>query len=65
MIVGVNNAGVQVIQSRLSPDQIGVYEVDFQVPQSASTGDGLLSLAVNAAGSTQTQFSLYSKINIR
>ena len=66
IIVGVNNAGVRVVQAKLSPDSIGVYEVDFEVPSDApTTGDVVLSLAINATDGSATQFSGGSRIYIR
>jgi uncharacterized protein (TIGR03437 family) len=66
VIVGVNNAGARVVNSRVSPNLIGVYEVDFQVPSDAPTGnDIVLSVAVNAPGDSQTRFSNGSKIPVK
>lgn len=66
IIVGVNNAGVRVVQSRLSPDLIGVYEIDFQIPNDAPSGDNVvLSVAVNATDGSATQFSAGSRIPIQ
>jgi uncharacterized protein (TIGR03437 family) len=65
VIVGVNNAGARVVNSRVSPNLIGVYEVDFQVPSDAPSGnDIVLSVAVNAPGDSQTRFSNGSKLPI-
>jgi uncharacterized protein (TIGR03437 family) len=67
VIVGVNNAGARVITARLSPNLIGVYEVAFQVPTDAATGnDVVLSVAVNAPNDNgQTRFSNGSKLPIQ
>ena len=66
VIVGVNNAGARVVNSRLSPNLIGVYEIDFQVPSDAPTGnDIVLSVAVNAPGDSQTRFSNGSKLPVK
>ena len=66
VIVGVNNAGARVVTARLSPNLIGVYEVAFQVPSDAPTGnDIVLSVAVNAPGDGQTRFSNGSKLPIQ
>jgi uncharacterized protein (TIGR03437 family) len=66
VIVGVNNAGARVVNSRLSPNLIGVYEIDFQVPSDApSSNDIVLSVAVNAPGDSQTRFSNGSKLPVR
>ncbi|MGA2738864.1 MAG: Ig-like domain-containing protein [Bryobacteraceae bacterium] len=35
VIVGVGNSGVLVLSSQYSADMVGVYEVDFQVPENA------------------------------
>jgi uncharacterized protein (TIGR03437 family) len=66
LIVGVNNAGARVISARMSPNLIGVYEVAFQVPSDAPTGnDIVLSLAVNVPGDSATRFSAGNKIVIQ
>ena len=66
IIVGVNNSGARVITSRVSPSLIGVFEITFQVPSDAPTGnDVVLSVAVNAVGDTQTRFSNGSKLPIQ
>jgi len=67
VIVGVNNAGARVVTSRLSPNLIGVYEIAFQVPSDAPTGnDVVLSVAVNAPNDgNQTRFSNGSKLPIQ
>jgi len=66
LIVGVNNAGARVISGRLAPGMIGVYEVAFQVPSDAPTGnDVVLSLAINVSGDSTTRFSAGSKIVIQ
>ena len=66
VIVGVNNSGTRVITSRVSPSLIGVFEITFQVPSDAPTGnDVVLNVAVNAVGDTQTRFSNGSKLPIQ
>jgi uncharacterized protein (TIGR03437 family) len=66
VIVGVNNAGARVVNSRVSPNLIGVYEIDFQVPTDAPSGnDVVLSVAVNAPGDSQTRFSNGSKLPVK
>jgi uncharacterized protein (TIGR03437 family) len=66
MIVGVNNAGARVISGRLAPSLIGVYEVTFQVPDDAPTGnDVVLSLAINVPADSTTRFSAGNKIVIQ
>jgi uncharacterized protein (TIGR03437 family) len=65
VIVGVNNGGARVVTSRAAPNLIGVYEVAFQVPSDAPSGnDVILSVAVNAPGDSQTRFSNGSKLPI-
>jgi len=66
VIVGVNNSGSRVISARLSPTQIGIYEVAFQVDANAPTGNNVvLSVAVNPTDGSATQFSNGSKIPIQ
>ena len=65
VVVGVNNAGTRLIQARLAPNLIGVYEVTFQVPSDAPAGNDLVfSVGVNVSGDTQTRFSAGSKIPV-
>jgi uncharacterized protein (TIGR03437 family) len=65
VIVGVNNAGARVVTARVSPNLIGVYELAFQIPSDAPTGnDVVLSVAINAPGDSQTRFSNGSKLPI-
>ena len=65
VIVGVQNAGARVVTARVSPNLIGVYELDFQVPSDApSSNDVVFSVAVNAPGDNQTRFSNASKLPI-
>jgi hypothetical protein len=55
-----------VISGRLAPTLIGVYEVTFQIPTDAPTGnDVVLSLAVNVPGDSTTRFSAGNKIVIQ
>jgi uncharacterized protein (TIGR03437 family) len=66
VIVGIQNAGTRVIGARVSPNQIGVFEVAFQVPSDApSSNDVVLSVAVNAPGDSQTRFSNGSKLPVK
>jgi hypothetical protein len=61
----VQNAGARVVTARVSPNLIGVYELDFQVPSDApSSNDVVFSVAVNAPGDNQTRFSNASKLPI-
>jgi uncharacterized protein (TIGR03437 family) len=65
VIVGVNNAGARVVSSRVSPNLIGVYEVAFQVPSDAPTGnDIVLNVVVNAPGDSASRYSNGSKLPI-
>ena len=66
IIVGVNNGGTRVVSGRLSPNLTGVSEITFQVPSDSATGnDIVLSVAINAAGDSQTRFSNGSKLPIQ
>ena len=67
VFVGVNNAGAHVVTSRLSPNLIAVFEVAFEVPADAPTGNNIvLSVAVNAPNDGgQTRFSNGSKLPIQ
>jgi uncharacterized protein (TIGR03437 family) len=72
VIVGVNNAGVRVVSARVAPNLIGVFEIAFQVPSDAITGNTVvLSVAVNVPGDVDangrqiTRFSNGSDIPIQ
>jgi adhesin/invasin len=66
IIVGVNNAGARLISARAAIDVVGVYEVNFQVPSDAATGNDIaFSVAINASNDTQTRFSNPSKLPIQ
>ncbi len=66
VIVGIANGGTPVFTSRVSPNLIGVYEVSFQVPANATTGnDVVLSVAVNVPNDSQTRFSNASRLPIQ
>ena len=65
VIVGVNNQGTRLVEARLAPNLIGVYEVAFQIPSDASAGNDLVfSVGVNVAGDTTTRFSAGTKIPV-
>jgi uncharacterized protein (TIGR03437 family) len=39
VVVGVNNSGVLVVSAEYAYGMVGVYEVDFQVPENTATGN--------------------------
>ena len=41
IVVGVNNSGVRVVGAKYAENLIGVYEVDFQIPSDAQTGNNI------------------------
>jgi uncharacterized protein (TIGR03437 family) len=45
IVVGINNAGVNVVSSETLPGVVGVYVVTFVVPADAPAGDTVLGLA--------------------
>jgi uncharacterized protein (TIGR03437 family) len=61
-VVGVANAGVQVVSAQLSPDLVGVYLVTFQLPASAPSGNQVFSVGVASGG--QTYYSAGAAIPI-
>jgi uncharacterized protein (TIGR03437 family) len=65
VIVGVNNQGTRLVSARLAQNLIGVYDVAFQVPSDATTGnDVIFSVGINASNDTQTRYSAGTKIPI-
>ena len=66
VIVGVNNGGVPVTLAQLSPDLIGVYYIQFQVPNDAPQNNSVaFSVGVVPAGATQAYYSAASKIPVQ
>ena len=39
VVVGVNNGGVLVVSAKYAYGMVGIYEVDFQVPENTATGN--------------------------
>ena len=66
VIVGLQNSGVRVVSARAANNLIGLYEVSFQVPADAPVGNDLvLSVALNPADRSGTQFSNGSKLPVQ
>lgn len=66
IVVGINNNGVLVTSAQLSPDLIGVYAVQFQVPTNAPAGDNIVfSVGFLPAGSSTKYYSAASAIPIQ
>jgi len=58
VIVGVNNEGAPVTEAELSPDIIGVYYIQFQVPNDAPQNNNVVfSVGLIPVGSTQAYYS--------
>jgi len=58
VIVGINNEGAPVTTAQLSPDIIGVYYVEFQVPTDAPQNNNVVfSIGVVPVGATQPIYS--------
>jgi uncharacterized protein (TIGR03437 family) len=49
IVVGINNAGVNVISAQTLPGVVGVYVVTFVVSADAPSGDTVLGLAGNGS----------------
>jgi uncharacterized protein (TIGR03437 family) len=71
VIIGVTNAagqgeGVRVSSVRVAPDLIGVYEIPFQMPSDAATGNNVsFSIGVIPVGASTTIYSNTAKIPIQ
>jgi uncharacterized protein (TIGR03437 family) len=66
VVVGVNNEGAPVTEAELSPDIIGVYYIQFQVPNDAPQNNSVaFSVGLIPVGATQTYYSANSKIPIQ
>ena len=71
VIAGITNSagqgeGALVTGARYAPDLIGVYEVAFQIPFDAATGNNVtFSMSIIPAGSTVVSNSLGSKIIVQ
>jgi uncharacterized protein (TIGR03437 family) len=58
VIVGLNAGGVPLISAQLSPDLIGVYVIQFQVPENAPQNNNVpFSIGLIPVGSTQVYYS--------
>ena len=65
-IVGVNNSGVQVLSAQYAFGMVGVYEVDFQVPENTPLGNNApFAIAVYQNNNTTLQFGNPSLIPIQ
>lgn len=66
VIVGINNFGVPLNYARFSSDLVGVYEISFQVPATAQTGNNIVfSVGVAPPGSGTAYYSAGSLIPIQ
>jgi uncharacterized protein (TIGR03437 family) len=71
LIMGVTNTagqgeGVRVTSARVAPDLIGVFEIPFQVPSDAATGNNVsFSIGVIPVGSSTPIYSATAKIPIQ
>lgn len=50
--VGIDNAGVEVVEAKLAENLIGIYEVFFKIPEDAQLGDRPLGLVTAQTGGT-------------
>lgn len=65
VIVGIQNQGVPVVSAQLSPELIGVYTVQFVVPNGAPQGDNVVfSVGVVPVGASSANYSLGTAIPI-
>ena len=71
LIMGVTNTagqgeGVRVSNARVAPDLIGVFEIPFQMPSDAATGNNVsFSIGVIPVGSSTPIYSATAKIPIQ
>jgi uncharacterized protein (TIGR03437 family) len=71
LIMGVTNSagqgeGVRVTDARVAPDLIGVFEIPFQVPSDAATGNNVsFSIGVIPVGASTPIYSATAKIPIQ
>jgi len=65
VVVGVDNAGVLVLSSKYAYGMVGVYEVEFEVPQNAATGNSLPLALFAVYQGTDLQFANPSLIPIQ
>ncbi len=64
IVVGLNNGGILVVSAKYAYGMVGVYEVDFQVPQDTATGSNApFAIAVSVDG--QLLFGNGSQIAIQ
>jgi uncharacterized protein (TIGR03437 family) len=66
LAVGINNGGVLIVAQVYAADMVGVYEVDFQVPQNAPTSNSVpFAIGVYYDEGTKLQFGNPSLIPIQ
>jgi uncharacterized protein (TIGR03437 family) len=66
VVVGINNEGVPVTAAQLSPDMIGVYTIQFEVPSDAPQNNNVVfSVGVVPVGGTTARYSAASSIPIQ
>jgi len=66
LAVGIDNGGVLIVSQMYSDDMVGVYEVDFQVPQNAPTSNSVpFAIGVYYDEGTKLQFGNPSLIPIQ
>jgi uncharacterized protein (TIGR03437 family) len=67
LAVGIDNSGVLILSQMYADDMVGVYEVDFQVPQNAPTGNNSVPFAIGVYydNGTKLQFANPSLIPIQ
>ena len=65
VVVGVNNSGVLVLSTKYAYGMVGVYELDFVVPQNAATGNNVPFAIFAVYQGTDLQFGNPSLIPIQ
>jgi len=65
LVVGINNSGVLVVSSKYAYGMVGVYEIDFVVPQNAATGNNVPFAMFAVYQGTDLQFGNPSLIPIQ
>lgn len=57
VIIGFDGAGITPSESKLAENLIGIYEVQFVVPENATPGDHILGLGVRPPNSTTVYYA--------
>jgi uncharacterized protein (TIGR03437 family) len=65
VIPGMAGGGAPLVYAQLSPDLVGIYQVAFQVPTGAPTGDVTFSIGIIPQGGSNAAYSAITKVPVQ